>query len=776
MFIDEEWKKDETLDKVFVPPPPKIKSIIAPAILIPFSLVFVFVIGWSLFFMFVWEPDPVNFVVSTSTPKFIVGNKLPDNDGEAGGIMRDDDLKAEKILFGQFYSENRDVIKTDLSGYALPVNIKEEAANFYDISRKIDLSDVTDDLNKHGFAIIDNLLGNKSDDMLESYSDLVSSGVPMFVTSDFLIYYYQNNLKQIFKDIEKNVFYDGLWHIAKTMYDEAAIRYRIHYNEVGIINDPSLEGERMVVSYWAVLLETLKPQSRQIDARESFFDSSKFTLEDSKKYDYRLLDVIKDDVKDELAMIRVASGKKRSGVLLYDRDYGDFIVDGEYRQDAKLNNFYLATKWLNSLFPLNYQDDECQGCLLDKEDWLVSLTAANLLAQDMSNNQKIKNEWAAIYKSLAFFKNVQEEITYLHINKAFREIFGSRKVEDVFNRQNINLNRDVNAWQEKLLTYEFDPSIGAYDRSYLKDKKNIGLRILQNNYSPDNFLFSTLTGTNLVYPASPENVGNLITYCVNRDTKEVYRCRANGEDIINLFSPLKTQVFLENSKYAGYNDRVSYLQEYIGRFNVNTWHSSFYWSTLDFTKNMLATNRDFFPVFMQSDKWMAEKEVNTAVSAWANIHLPLDKFSTRTSDNRLWSESRECSLYNYIEPNIDLVNDMLSNINMLVDFFTNIGISDQINLVLVELQDVKSNLDFVKSVVMKEIDNESIDIKDCEKMEEFLTQYMVVDHGKNSFTNYFFNQKIVETLARPKFLVVLRQNNGEKVINVGAVFNHYATK
>ena len=37
---------------------------------------------------------------------------------------------------------------------------------------------------------------------------------------------------------------------------------------------------------------------------------------------------------------------------------------------------------MNSVFPLYFQGEQCPDCLLDKEDWRISLAAANFLAKD----------------------------------------------------------------------------------------------------------------------------------------------------------------------------------------------------------------------------------------------------------------------------------------------------------------------------------------------------------------------------------------------------------
>lgn len=111
----------------------------------------------------------------------------------------------------------------------------------------------------------------------------------------------------------------------------------------------------------------------------------------------------------------------KSPVLLYQRDYRSFVVPEEYKSNAKLNNFYLNTKWLSSEFPLYYQDkNECPDCELDFDDWRVSMITSSFIAKDIFDSYELKNKWARIYKTLAFFKGLRGELTYVHYRDALK--------------------------------------------------------------------------------------------------------------------------------------------------------------------------------------------------------------------------------------------------------------------------------------------------------------------------------------------------------------------
>ena len=244
----------------------------------------------------------------------------------------------------------------------------------YDLSRKINLDTGVADLNRLGFAILDNPWSREINDFYSIYERLEEKQVPIMITSDFLIYYYQNSLKKIFKDIEEDVFYNNLWLVSKDLYNLAKSRYEARLASIGQINDSILEGQRMEMAFFAVALELLKPETKQTVPKGSLDEASKFSQTDAERFSFNSAPYLREDVLAEVALIKEARENKKSPNLLYVRDYSEFKVPKEYQKDAKLNNFYLAAKWLSSIFPLEYKTAACPECLLDKEDWRLSMT------------------------------------------------------------------------------------------------------------------------------------------------------------------------------------------------------------------------------------------------------------------------------------------------------------------------------------------------------------------------------------------------------------------
>jgi len=144
-------------------------------------------------------------------------SKLPDVVSDIVGsstLVQNNEISSEKLTFGSFYKK-QDFKYTSLGvHYDLPLNIKSDTVNYYDVSRALNLEqEIVDRLNSNGFAISKNSLTDSGDDFWSVYKKLLKLDVPIVVTDDFLLYYFQNNLKQIYKEIEKSAFYSNLWDV-----------------------------------------------------------------------------------------------------------------------------------------------------------------------------------------------------------------------------------------------------------------------------------------------------------------------------------------------------------------------------------------------------------------------------------------------------------------------------------------------------------------------------------------------------------------------------------
>lgn len=711
--------------------------------------------------------------VATSTPATLPDFSQPENATSTNATTSFSDLVIDYLSFADFYKAPDNNITPKFADYKLPLDVKLDVLNYPDVSRKLNLDPGISGLNSNGFAVIDNPWNKETPGFYAAYENLETKQISPLITSDFIIYYYQNIFKKVFKDIEENVFYDNLWSINKDLYTAAKTRYEARLAAIGNINDSILEGERLEMAYFAVALELLKPAPDQIIAQGVPDDKRKFTLTEVDRFYFVLPPYLRDDVLREEKLIREAKMKSKSPVMLYPRDYNDFTVPREYLANAKLNNFYLTTKWLNSVFPLNYRDKNCPACLLDKEDWRIDFIAANLISNDAANLPDLKNKWARIYKVMSFFKGLREDLNYIQYRDSLTATFGANyDITQLFDDHNKFTAVNFEKLKAKLLSYKMSEAQGAYNQNDAAQRPEVGFKMLAEPYWPNDYLF-----TKLIVPGVGKYLGGAIapkeniTICLNGSRQ---RCNGLALDIINLAAPIKANnYFTENINYLNYGREADKLRADLNKNIV--WQTSNYWSTLSFARAFLNINQNNQPLFAKSSAWNI-KSLNTAAAAWVNLQLPLEKFSvnqvfkgTGLNNYSSWGDNA------YVEPNLDLVNELLANNTMVSKMLTALQIDKEVGQAITGLNSANNNLSVLKKIIVKELQGESLDQNDQDAIISFAKQLKIdrIDQVNKQLTIKFPNQRInlQENLNNLKLLVLIHRVGDGQVISVGPVWD-----
>ncbi len=674
-------------------------------------------------------------------------------------------IKAEDIMFGHFYEKNKDTFRPTATSYELPIDIKTDAENYYDVSRKIDLNAYTEELNANGFKIINNPFP-QDNDFLALYNRLLKEEIPIVITSDFLMYYYQNNLKNIFDEIERNTFYKNVWDIYKNLFDVASNRYEKRLARLGVSNDPVLEGQRLETAYLAIVLKLLTPSKDQISEQKSLNNYDKFSKTDALYYDFALPEYLERDVNQELSRIKGVHQTEKSPVFLYPRNYKEFTVPAEYKNDAKLHNFYLTTKWLNSLFPLYFRSSDCPGCLLDKNDWLINMASASFLSKDLSDSQLNKNKWAIIYKFLSYFSGLRQDLTYLEYDRALTDIYGKGYIiENVFSRKNFS-DIDIYKIQEKIAENKFSEIEGSYSR---KEGKNpvVGMRMLQEPFWPNNYIFDHLTGDDMVSNATGNDRKKQLTACRS------HRCSATALDIINLKNPLENnELFARESDYTLYDTELQGLRDYMAGFNVFTWNTNIYWSTLDITNIFLAEDESRYPVFMQGEDWF-NKKINTALGSWTNIHVPKDIFTVASGNRDDFSTLQSvCDLPNYIDPSLDFLYENISRNKMLLNMMDVLNVSRNTNLAALDIEDVNSMFERVIEINKKSLSGTLLNHNDCMYIRSIVNNKKIKMTTNKSFNIHLGKKVMHESIDGVKMMIVVFESGDDKIIGMGPIYNY----
>lgn len=688
-------------------------------------------------------------------------------------------IKAETLIFSDYYEAPKDRAEAKADAIKMPLSVKVDVANYYDFSRKVALTDKqVDELNQNGFTVMDNIFKKEATDFYGLHNLIGKKDMPQFISSDFIWYFYQNQMKEVFTDIRVGTFYKDLWRINKDFFQIANARYKKTKAKVGTANDPVLEAERLEAAFFAVGLELLKPKANQISGEE-LTTGNKFSASEKDDYFFELPDYLSSDVSKELALISRAAETAKSPVLLYERDYNEFDVNSESLGNAKLANFYLAHRWFNSVFPLYYRDDKCKECLLDQDDWLINFIANAFVAKDFADNQELKNRWARIYKVVSYFSGLRKDLTYLHYNEVMLNLFGEGyDPEQIFSIEPERQRAEQAARKiqdEIAKRKDYYGLEGSYDRADPKNKPILGMRLLQTDYWPDHFIFNQLTNPNVsrFLPAKKEQLAKNVTACPNlaKDKSEAgdVRCAAIGLDIINILKPVTSNAYFnENTSYRNYTKQSDVLKNQLLNFSANSWHASQYWSTLDvIRKSALEPLPLKGPIITDTANWR-NRQTTAALAAWVNLRLPADRWIPNM-ENVSGGDLSESAYF--VEPAPVLVDELLANARMLGKMMGALHLVKDVDLTGKKLAEVQDELLKLKAIIRKELAGENLDANDLANLANFARKYSVSKAGEKYTAFSFERLKTVEDIGTLKLIVIIEQVKGKKYLAIGPIYN-----
>jgi hypothetical protein len=716
---------------------------------------------------------------ATTSPVVLSELKFPNESTSTVATSTFPDLAVEYLTFSNFYIKPTSTIDVAFKDYEFPLNVKIDVSNYYSLSRKLNIDPVIDNLNNSGLATISNPWEKEAPDFYSLYANLEDNQIPVLITSDFMIYYYQTISKQIFKDIEENIFYDNLWSINKNLYESAKNRYEARLASIGNINDSILEGERLETAFFAVALELLKPTASQILPKDKLDDKNKFSLAEADNFSFVTPPYLRDDVLKEVKLIRDSQEKTKSPVMLYDRDYKDFVVPIDYHTKAKLNNFYLTTKWLNSIFPLNYRNKTCVSCLLDKSDWRLSMIAASFISSDFSDSPELKNDWARIYKVMSYFNPLRDDLNYVYYRDSLKSVFGDNyNIETLFDDKNKDAQNNLAKLQAKLNSLEFSPFLGSLDKNDSTVNYRRGFKMLVESYSPNDYIFSQLTYPKVsVYQETNLKPKNNVTACQIKPNNVIQRCNGFAFDVINLLQPIsENDYFTENTSYLNYGKEMNNLKD---KFNKDAvWHTANYWSNLSILSAYLNSDKTKEPIFARSTAWRNQTLI-TAVSAWVNMQLPAEKFSFGETNTQSLNNFSQYSENSYVDPNLNLINELLANSAMMQKMFAALQIDKEVISVSDMLKAFDNDLAKLKEIAKKELSGQTLVTSDNEFINNFARQLTITPSTAPKqliirSTNKTGN--LIENISHLKLMVLTHQDGENKVFSVGPVWSYLESR
>jgi hypothetical protein len=681
------------------------------------------------------------------------------------------DEAVEYLNFVDFYQAPTKVLDLNYLSYDLPLDVKTKVVNYYDLNRKINLDPYLHNLSINGFSKINNPWPNQANDFYRAYNSLIERQIPLFISSDFLLYHYNLILKKVWQEIENSFFFDSLWELNLHLFNSSKLSYENYLTKVGQVNDPILEAKRLRLVYFAVALELLKPETRQIST-DSKIDETKFSVVEAKYLDYNLPAYLEKDIMSEIELIKKAQELTKSPVFLYERDYRKFRVPKAYQQSARKNNYYLASVWLSSLFPLNYQSEKCPDCLLDINDWRINFTAASLISQDIASSQYLRAEWARIYKIMSFFSGLEDTLTYIYYKNDYQQLFADEKLVDIFSLENENSLENLENYREKLLAHDFKEIQGGLDHHLEENQAQIGFRLLARPHWPIDYL-----DEKLVYPHVSQYLGDDLknyntTAC--RLNNIWQRCLSFFADSLNLLKlEVTNDYLLENTNYQNYNQVLNEID--LSVINALNARANAFWSQLASLNFYLDVDKSSWPVFAQNNAWQ-ERLFFTAGSALIDWQMPADsfrrlRFEEEIKTGLIVNDRERPSVY--LEPALNLVNDLLANIQMLSKIFSALGADSKSSLAMINLDALYSDLLKLSELYENNLALQNLNQEDQALIINWLSSYEITDKADKRIKkdSNILRTSLSQDLNQLDFLIIVFPTENGPTMALSPIFN-----
>lgn len=413
-------------------------------------------------------------------------------------------------------------------------------------------------LQKDGFVVKESY----DDEFFSIYETNRYSQLSNYVTVDSLMHTYHLFFIKLLRTIETDIFYSDLIDISKYMYDQSLSDYELYKGS------SFEEGALKNVIFYGVA-------SNLIGGNTNFPDYAK------------------DVINTELQYINNADGIASSPLLLIGvvneleamEDYSQYKPRGSYTRTEILQSYFKTMMWYGRI---GFKANEETGT-----------KSALLTTLNINSNQDILDKWEKIYSITSFFVGASDDPGIYEYSKLIKNAYGNLPEKS-------NLVNDTNSFDKyfELVKNIEMPAINSIPvlSSDLdpKAKESIpGFRFMGQRYVLDAEIFQNLVENKVEDRYLPSSLD--ITTALGNEISE---------------SILKNNLTFD---YVNYSKQMEKMKEKVSLIDNTIWNSTLYNSWLN-TLNPLNenTNKDGYPMHMQSDAWQLKKLV-TFLGSWTEL-------------------------------------------------------------------------------------------------------------------------------------------------------------
>ncbi len=442
-------------------------------------------------------------------------------------------------------------------------------------------------LARNGFVVIPY---GQEVNMTATYSVLINSGIPPFVTSDSLLHLYHVDFDEILMGIETNQFLPQLKVISSSLLASAI-------GEYATLSGDLKEAARRNMAFFSVALELL---GESVDVP----------------------DTVAGIVSGELTNIQAHAGFEQSPLFNYQEDYSQFIPRGHYTASADLERYFQAMMWYGQMAYLLKGSQLPSDALVSVAEARIQTLSAFLMTLDLDQTPPCAATWNRIYGVTAFFVGLADDLTPYDYKVALMQVFGAQ-----VNVLSLTDDATFLALRKALAAMPSPQIYGGTGHSILPPNATAagldavldmtkGMRPMGQRFVPDSYMFQQL-----VWPDVGGYTGSGNPFTLVNSRAGPIRAFPRGLDVMVVLGSSRGLSLLDSAgdtDYSGYDLQVNQLLGLFQSFGQADWTRNLYWSWLYGLRPLLAPCGPGYPAFMRTTAWQ-DKQLSAALASWTEL-------------------------------------------------------------------------------------------------------------------------------------------------------------
>jgi hypothetical protein len=580
-----------------------------------------------------------------------------------------------------------------------PVNIP-----WYDTINNIyNLTDAEEGLLANNHFMVSQRLENQC--WAEAYVNIYFHDLPLFISSDFVLYTLHNSYDAILQTLEWQFLEPNLMELLEAMYDNYPALYSKYSSDPRF--DDALEDVDLYLSvaYSLLLDETYAPQ-----------------LHTPEKYNE-----IIQDVEDEQLKLTTLFTESRERKI----DFSQFKPRGHYNKiiytpegEKTLENYFRAMIWLGRIDFLMTAPPENPWELDWTTDELRRMQLGAILLNELLHSCGKKELLDKHEQIITFLVGPDDNMTPDELKELTdymlacpADLFDNSKYEQF--RDTLDASDD---YGQKIMSNFFfvDP--------YSSDpgKLPVSFKLLGQKFLIDSYITSEVVYDRIIY-----------------NNEKVYRGLPDPLDVMAVLGNEDAMALMEDEmeKYK-YAYKVSSLKYLVDAYDEDFWQQSLYNTWLSAIRQLNPSGSSGnLPYFMQTTAWHHEK-LNTQLTSWAELR----------HDNILYGKQSYtggtgCSYpYTYIEPYPALYERLQVFADNAADFFQEVFDGTQLgsnNYIVSYYRGYAGIMENFKSIAQKELAGTPIDEDEVTFLKTMINDYMASGPSISGWFNDLFYDNIL---------------------------------